>query len=60
MLKFEILCILSVKKNLIWKCCFSAGGNSDGEVESDKEDGEGVDKKENSETNNSDGKIKLY
>lgn len=31
------------------------GGNSDGEVDSDKEDGDKTDKKENSQTNNSGG-----
>ncbi|XP_025411521.1 serrate RNA effector molecule homolog isoform X2 [Sipha flava] len=35
------------------KKIIDAGGNSDGEVDSDKEEGEEADKKENSETNNS-------
>lgn len=39
---------------------FSVGGNSDGEVDSDKEDGDEIDKKENSEKNNSEGKLYNY
>lgn len=35
---------------------FSAGGNSDGEVDSDKEDSDEINKKNNSEINTSNGK----
>lgn len=35
---------------------FSIGGNSDGEVDSDKEDGDETDKKENAEINEFEGK----